>query len=255
MTPSRGNRFEDFFSDDAYVSMKNILYNYLLRKRMIRKCMLKQEKGLLLEIGSGISPMVTDSDNVVYSDLSFTALRTMKSRHERGFFVTADAMHLPFKSGSFSRVVCSEVLEHLPEDRPALQQIATVLHPGGSLILTFPHRRDYFTRDDRYVNHFRRYELSEMEERLREAGLNPVEVQKVLGPMEKIIMVIVISAISSLQRVRRIRSDGRVPSRVWQVGVPVVKLLNRLFCLPMWLDAKIAPRFLSAVLLIRSVKL
>ena len=131
MTTSRGNRFEDFFADDAYVSMKNLLYNYLLRKRTIRKCMLKQERGLILEVGSGLSPMVTDSDNVVYSDLSFTALRTLKSRQGKGFFVTADAMHLPFKSGSFSKVICSEVLEHLPEDRPALQQIATVMQARG----------------------------------------------------------------------------------------------------------------------------
>ena len=210
---------------------------------------------MILEVGSGLSPMVTDSDDVIYSDLSFTALRTLKRRQGKGFFVTADAMHLPFKSGSFLKVICSEVLEHLPEDRPALRQMATVMKPGGSLILTFPHRRAYFARDDRFVNHFRRYELSEMEERLREAGLNPVEVRKVLGPMEKIIMVIVISAISFMQRLRRVKRNERAPSRVWQVIVPVFKWSNRLFCLPMWLDARMAPRFLSAVLLIRSVKL
>ena len=251
-----GNRFEDFFADNAYVSLKNILYNYLLRKRMIRRCMQKQESGLILEVGSGLSPMVViDSENVVYSDLSFTALRTLKRRQGKGFFVTADAMHLPFKSGSFLKVICSEVLEHLPEDRPALRQMAAVMKPGGSLILTFPHRRVYFARDDRFVNHFRRYELSEMEERLREVGLNPVEVRKVLGPMEKIIMVMVISAITIIQRLRRVKSNERAPSRVWRFVVPIFKLLNRLFCLPMWLDAQMAPRFLSAVLLIRSVKL
>ena len=255
MTTSRGNRFEDFFAVDAYVSMKNLLYNYLLRKRTIRKCMLKQEKGLILEVGSGLSPMVTDSDNIVYSDLSFTALRTLKSCQGKGLFVTADAMHLPFKSGSFSNVICSEVLEHLPEDRPALQQIATVIKQGGSLILTFPHRQVYFALDDRFVNHFRRYELREIEERLKEAGLNPVEVRKVLGPMEKIIMVIVISAISIIQRLRRLKSNERTPSRIWRFVIPIFKLLNRFFCLPMWLDAHMAPRFLSAVLLIRSVKL
>ena len=129
------------------------------------------------------------------------------------------------------------------------------MKPGGSLILTFPHRRCYFARDDRFVNHFRRYELSEMEERLREAGLNPVEVRKVLGPLEKIIMVIVISAISIIQSLRRVKSNERAPSRAWRFVVPVFKWLNLLFCLPMWLDARIAPRFLSAILLIRSVKL
>ena len=255
MTSSHDNRFEDFFTDDAYVSMKNLLYNYLLRKRMIRRCMLKQEKRLILEVGSGLSPMVTDSNNIVYSDLSFTALQTLKRTRNKGFFVTADAMHLPFKSGSFSTIVCSEVLEHLPEDRPALRQMVTVMETGGSLLLTFPHRQFYFARDDRFVNHLRRYELSEMKERLREAGMNPVEVRKVLGPMEKIMMLTAISAISIAQRLRRVKSSERPSSRVWQVVVPIFKLLNRLFCLPMWLDAQIAPRFLSAVLLVRSVKL
>lgn len=254
MNLSGGNRFEDFFADDAYVSLKNHLYNYLLRRRAIRKCMQFQKRDLILEVGSGLSPMMDDSERIVYSELSFPALRTLKRKQGRGYFVVADATHLPFKAGSFSQVICSEVLEHLPEDRPALREIASVMKPGGSLILTFPHRRSYFAGDDRFVNHFRRYELAEMKANLAEAGLKAVEIQKVLGPLEKITMLTIISLISVFGRFWKGKRDcGQgVSSSVFVVTV--FRWLNRLYCVPIWLDACLSPRCLSSVLLIHAVR-
>src|SRR5512140_1709645 len=84
MTSPRGNRFEDFFADDAYVALKNFLYNYLLRKRAIEACLRGDERGLILEIGSGLSSTVAESGKVVYSELSFSALRTLKDRQRMG---------------------------------------------------------------------------------------------------------------------------------------------------------------------------
>ncbi len=42
MDSNDGNRFADFFKEGKYVTLKNHLYNYLLRKRAIEKC-LQQE--------------------------------------------------------------------------------------------------------------------------------------------------------------------------------------------------------------------
>ena len=256
MTPSSDNRFEDFFADDAYVLLKNHLYNYLLRRRAVRKYLQSEMGKLILEVGSGLSPMTEASDRIVYSELSFPALRTLKTVQGRGYFVVADATHLPFKAGSFSQVVCSEVLEHLPEDRPVLSEIASVMKPGGSLILTFPHRRYYFAGDDRFVNHFRRYELGEMETNLDEAGLKTVEIQKVLGPLEKITMLSVISLISYFDRFRKERWEDKRGQRAALSGflVTLFGWLNRLYCMPAWLDARLAPRCLSSVLLILAVR-
>ncbi len=255
MTPSSGNRFEDFFADDAYVFLKNHLYNYLLRRRAVRKSLQPEMGGMILEVGSGLSPMTETSDRIVYSELSFTALRTLKSRQGRGYYVVADATHLPFKIGSFSQVICSEVLEHLPEDRLALCEIASVMIPGGSLILTFPHRRSYFACDDRFVNHFRRYELHDMEALLRETGLNPLEIKKILGPMEKLTMVFIITGLSWLQRMRGEKRDPGGNSAAWRVISSLFEWCNRLYYVPIWLDAQLAPLSLAAVLLIRAVKL
>jgi len=252
--PPSDNRFEDFFADDAYVSLKNHLYNYLLRRRAIRRCMKFQKRDLVLEIGSGLSSMIDDSERIVYSDISFRALRTLKKNQGRGYFVVADATHLPFKAGSFSQVICSEVLEHLPKDLQALCEIPSVMKQEGSLILTFPHRRAYFAADDRFVNHLRRYELDEMEARLKEAGLKTVEICKVLGPLEKITMLTLISLISLFGRFKKSKPEcGQVvPSSAYVVTA--FQWVNRFYCLPIWLDAHLAPRSLASVLLIRSVR-
>lgn len=254
MKLSGGNRFEDFFADDIYVSLKNHLYNYLLRRRAIRKCVQFLKRDLILEVGSGLSPMMDDSERIVYSDLSFPALWTLKRRQGTGYFVVADATHLPFKAGSFSQVICSEVLEHLPEDRPALCEIASVMKPRGSLILTFPHRRSYFACDDRFVNHFRRYNLGEMEANLNEAGLKSIEVKKILGPLEKVTMLSVISLITLLQRFGKWRQNAGQETRVWAGFTRWFQWVNRLYCVPIWLDAHLSPRCLSSVLLLRAVR-
>jgi ubiquinone/menaquinone biosynthesis C-methylase UbiE len=256
VTLSSGNRFEDFFADDGYVLLKNHFYNYLLRRRAVRRYLQSKIGDLILEVGSGLSPMTETSDRIVYSELSFPALRTLKSSRKIGLYVVADATHLPFKADSFSQVICSEVLEHLPEDRLALREIAMVMKLGGSLILTFPHRRSYFAGDDRFVNHFRRYELDEMKTNLVEVGLKTVEVKKVLGPLEKLTTIVFIALIPMFGYFRKGKRDCKVQKggTSSRFVVSFFKFLNRLYSAPVWLDACLAPRCLSSVLLIRAVR-
>lgn len=49
-----------------------------------------------------------------------------------------DALKTPFADGSFDAVVCSEVLEHLPDYEAALAEIARVLRPHGVLAVSVP---------------------------------------------------------------------------------------------------------------------
>jgi SAM-dependent methyltransferase len=254
MTSAGDNRFQDFFEDETYVALKNYLYNYLLRKRAVEKAMQAEEKGVVLEIGSGISPVLTSWDRVVYSDLSFSALRQLRRLQGKGHCVVADGMNLPFKANAFSHAISSEVLEHLADDRKAMYEIAEVIKPGGALVVTFPHRHFYFSSDDRFVNHHRRYELPEMESRLKEAGLHPVFVRKVLGPLEKITMLMVTACISMLQGVGGKGRTSEQPSIPAGILVGFFKWANRLYAGLAGIDAFLMPRALSAVLLIKAVR-
>ena len=255
MNKSGNNRFEDFFADDQYLELKNYLYNYLLRKRAVQNQMKHEKAGVLLEIGSGISPLADNHRNVIYTDLSFEAIHYLKKKNTSGYFVVADGKHLPIKSHTCSHVICSEVLEHLDDDRPAIEEIHRILkNPGGKVMITFPHRRWYFAYDDRYVNHYRRYEIPEIKQKLQSAGLEPVVIRKVLGPMEKITMIPVAYIFSNIAKHRAGSRSVRVSKRRWLIGLvaPLFKWLNFLYMGLAWLDARIMPQSLAAVILIES---
>lgn len=91
---------------------------------------------------------------------------------------------LPFAVKVFDVVVCLRVLEHVPDDRAALADLARVLAPEGSLYFSVPlyigmSETLEFTNDRRncrggptwsYPDHCRDYAVSDLEARLREAG-------------------------------------------------------------------------------------
>jgi ubiquinone/menaquinone biosynthesis C-methylase UbiE len=53
---------------------------------------------------------------------------------------SANALSLPFPDGCFDKVICSEVLEHIPDYRGALLEIDRVLKPGGLFCASVPRR-------------------------------------------------------------------------------------------------------------------
>ena len=101
MAQGPDNRFDDFFVEPAYLSLKNHLYNYQVRKRAVRERLPRQVEGMTLEVGSGISPISPATDRTVFTELSFSALRCLKAGQGAGHYVVADATRLPFKEGVF----------------------------------------------------------------------------------------------------------------------------------------------------------
>lgn len=254
MAVDEHNRFQDFFETEQYVVFKNYLYNYTLRKRAVTEALKDRAPARILEVGSGLSPIVEDRDNVVYSELSFLALRTLKANHRKGLFVVADGAHLPFKDGAFSDVVVSEVLEHIPDDQAVVDEIARILESGGRLVATFPHRKFYFSFDDRFVEHCRRYEFPEMTAQLERAGFKTIASEKVLGPLEKATMLAGVAVFAAFFE-RNGKPSGRGESlsrKKWLVEG--FRFANRLYAQLARFDAFIMPRALATVMLIQAEK-
>ncbi|MCX2979904.1 class I SAM-dependent methyltransferase [Halieaceae bacterium IMCC14734] len=53
---------------------------------------------------------------------------------------SANALALPFADNTFDKVICSEVLEHIPDYTAALLEIERVLKPGGLFCASVPRR-------------------------------------------------------------------------------------------------------------------
>ncbi|PWI30919.1 SAM-dependent methyltransferase [Flavobacteriaceae bacterium LYZ1037] len=52
--------------------------------------------------------------------------------------VKADICNLPFKDNSYDIILCNHVLEHIPDDTKAMQELYRVLKPGGYGIFQIP---------------------------------------------------------------------------------------------------------------------
>lgn len=96
-----------------------------------------------------------------------------------GAVVCADALSIPFRDGTFDRVIAAEVLEHVPGDQVAMAELARVLRPGGSLAVTVPRfgpEAVNWALSDAYHSveggHVRIYRRSSLLGRLRRVGLS-----------------------------------------------------------------------------------
>lgn len=52
--------------------------------------------------------------------------------------VKADICNLPFRDNTYDVIFCNHVLEHIPDDTKAMQELFRVLKPGGMAILQIP---------------------------------------------------------------------------------------------------------------------
>lgn len=86
-------------------------------------------------------------------------------------FLKGSIYQLPFKDESFDLVVCLEVLEHLKNDKKALQEISRVTKNGGYTVISFPQYQQNI-KDFKKLGHIRPgYHLSDLQEQASKLGL------------------------------------------------------------------------------------
>ncbi len=92
-----------------------------------------------------------------------------------------DVLEMPFETGTFDRVIASEILEHIPDDERAMAEITRVTKPGGLVAVTVPRwwpEQICWKLSDTYHQveggHVRIYQGTQLIERLRRAGLQVI---------------------------------------------------------------------------------
>jgi glycosyltransferase involved in cell wall biosynthesis len=100
-----------------------------------------EQRDSVLDIGCGSSRIILDLPKAIGLDILQRKLRWIRAHHER--VVRGDCRQLPFPDESFDAVICSEVIEHVPDGPELLGEINRVLRPRGTLVLGTP---DYSSR-------------------------------------------------------------------------------------------------------------
>lgn len=80
----------------------------------------------------------------------------------------ASACNIPYPENNFDIVVAFDVLEHIEDDHKAVSEIKRVLKPGGFLIFTVPAYSFLFSAHDKYLDHYRRYNRSNIKKLLKD---------------------------------------------------------------------------------------
>jgi len=128
----------DWLVDDALI---NYIIGSRVRSRQVFSLYQPFEK-VALDCGCATGPnlktLVRRGCTSVGLDLNAILLRKAKSRVPDSLLVVGDATSMPFKDEVFNFVLCSDVLEHITEDRRALQEIHRVLSRGGVCAFTVP---------------------------------------------------------------------------------------------------------------------
>ncbi len=142
----------------------------------------------LLDIGCGSGRHTCEAYRLqgviaVGADLNIADLKQARERlefHDRlgehgggcWCLSTADVRRLPFPDAHFHAVICSEVMEHIPEHHRAADELVRVLKPGGHLVVSvpryFPERicwalsREYHQANQGHVRIYRKKALIRM---------------------------------------------------------------------------------------------
>ncbi|HYD99540.1 MAG TPA: methyltransferase domain-containing protein [Alphaproteobacteria bacterium] len=113
--------------------------------------------------------------------------------------VQADLTDLPFPAGRFDLVITSHTLEHVPDDRRAMAELARVLRPGGRMVVMVPFDPRIETQEDRSLTtpaqrlaayghpyHYRIYGR-DLSDRLDAAGLTVTvhDARRLLTPHQR----------------------------------------------------------------------
>ena len=148
----KGNRFTDSIDGSSY--RKFLRYGYQnLRQNALCPGTLSLERHRLLWLYlDRKTSFLTDAIRVLHVAPEQAFYKKFKSFSHWDYTTTdlhspladvkADICALPFEDNSYDLILCNHVLEHIPNDLKAMEELYRVLKPGGTAILQVPLEED-----------------------------------------------------------------------------------------------------------------
>lgn len=125
---------------DHIVGLESLFHR--LRQRTVLKLLLRNARpGKFLDAGCGTGLFLRHlPPGSVGLDINPRNLEKAKQHAPKAKLVLGDVEQLPFPNGSFSNIILTEILEHMPDPSKMLDEVWRVLKPRGIVIGSTPRR-------------------------------------------------------------------------------------------------------------------
>lgn len=154
-----------------FVARRDLFTSLLNRYR-------RPERHLAVDLGCGpgsnaaLYPVL--AEKVLSLDLEPSVLRTWPEAASNPRLV-ASALAIPVRTATADLVTMMDVLEHLPDEVPALREIRRIMIPGGLVLFSVPAFQSLWAWHDEQAHHYRRYRLSQLRRLLESEGFRVLE--------------------------------------------------------------------------------
>jgi ubiquinone/menaquinone biosynthesis C-methylase UbiE len=162
--------------------------------------------------------------------------KEMKKNNNQ-FPLCGDIQKLPYRKNTFEIIFALDVLEHVENDFSAVAEISRILKKKGFAVISVPHRKKYYSLQDKLIGHYRRYEIDEIKELFNRYNLRCMENFGIYGTLMKISFFQAIKpdfTEASIIKLRRKYDSNFTFRLIWNI---FVKLISKL----MKLDARYTP--------------
>jgi SAM-dependent methyltransferase len=140
---------------------------------LLREALAGRERPRILDVGCGTGITLEEFGrygSIAGIDLAWQALAYTRRRVSSARLVQADLASLPIGTSCVDAVLAFDVIEHLDDDRGALEEIRRILRPGGVALINVPAFASLWSGKDEANHHKRRYRRSALRRSLVAAG-------------------------------------------------------------------------------------
>ena len=187
--------------------------------------------------GNSILYFFNKKNHNSYLDITSIPLRNYR-RFKNSHPICGDLIYLPYRDNIFDFVSALDVLEHIADDEKAMNEIRRIMKKDAISVISVPHRKAYFTKQDIIIGHYRRYDIPELIDLLHKSGIKKIiEIFGVYGLIMKVSIVQSRDPKQVEERLLKLRENyaKKYSFRLfWNV---IVTLISKL----MKLDAKYQP--------------
>ncbi len=138
--------------------------------------------GDILEVGCGIgnfTDKLTEYGRVFaidYNQSYVSILKKDRHKYTAGLGDIEEGRFF-FDSQKFDTIVCLNVLEHIKDDKKALENIFKLLKKDGHLILLVPAFNLLYGEIDRSIGHYRRYYKNQLIKQFQQLGFRLIKIR------------------------------------------------------------------------------